>query len=577
MTILKSFYFNLKYRFSLCVITFGLAIFFANTMSYAQTHYINRKDNLDHFADRINHLYLNDTIIHRSVRPLAHGDVYNSILNLKQSSLSLSDKYNLSHSINTLGLKSDSLVQDNHGFWNLFYLNKAHFLEVEHKDFSFVLNPTINIQFGRDSKNDQSIYLNHRGIELWGQLDNKFYFYSSFFENQAKFFNYIEAYIEKYKSIPGQGNYKFFDSKLFNIKNGFDFSNANAYLGYRISKNSQLELGHGRHFFGNGIRSLLLSDFSNNYFYLKFNVRVWKIHYQSILAELNTGSSRFMVGDELLPKKYMATHYLSFKPSHKFEIGLFETVVFSRENHFEFQYLNPVILYRTVEFFLDSPDNVIIGLNFNWHLLKNSSLYGQLVLDEFKTSEFFNNPGWWGNKFGYQFGFKNFDFLGIENLDLNLEYNVVRPYTYSHNVSSPTFPALAVSSFSHNNQALAHPLGANFAELILNLRYQPFGKMVINGRFIYTQVGRNTEENFGQDILINNDSRFANFDNTLLQGAKSTITNLDLSVSYEFVHGLYLDGFLKIRSDNNESFEDVNNNYFGMGFRYNISNTSIDY
>ena len=75
-----------------------------------------------------------------------------------------------------------------------------------------------------------------------------------------------------------------------------------------------MELGHGRHFIGNGMRSLLLSDFSNNYFYLKFNTRVWKLNYQNLFAELSAVSANQLPGDLLLNKKYMASHYLSFRP-----------------------------------------------------------------------------------------------------------------------------------------------------------------------------------------------------------------------------------------------------------------------
>lgn len=58
-----------------------------------------------------------------------------------------------------------------------------------------------------------------------------------------------------------------------------------------------------------------------------------------------------------------------------------------RKSFFELQYLNPVILYRAVEHFLDSPDNVILGTNVKWNPIKGISLYGQFVMDEFKLSE----------------------------------------------------------------------------------------------------------------------------------------------------------------------------------------------
>ena len=55
---------------------------------------------------------------------------------------------------------------------------------------------------------------------------------------------------------------------------------------------------------------------------------------------------------------------------------------------------------------------------------------------------------------GIQLGAKYIDAFGIKNLDLQLEYNRVRPFTYSHRDS--------VANYTHYNQPLAHPLGANF-------------------------------------------------------------------------------------------------------------------
>ena len=95
-------------------------------------------------------------------------------------------------------------------------------------------------------------------------------------------------------------------------------------------------------------------------------------------------------------------------------------------------------------------------------------MYGQLLLDEFKLSEVRAGDGWWGNKFGFQLGGKYIDAFNIKNLDLQLEHNRVRPFTYSHGDS--------VANYTHYNMPLAHPLGANFQEVIGIARYQPAPK-----------------------------------------------------------------------------------------------------
>ena len=83
---------------------------------------------------------------------------------------------------------------------------------------------------------------------------------------------------------------------------GYDYFDAEGYVGLDVSRNVALELGHGKHMLGNGMRSLLLSDTGDNYFYVKLNTRIWKLQYQNIWAELNALSTRSLGGDELLSK-----------------------------------------------------------------------------------------------------------------------------------------------------------------------------------------------------------------------------------------------------------------------------------
>ena len=105
--------------------------------------------------------------------------------------------------------------------------------------------------------------------------------------------------------------------------------------------------------------------------------------------------------------------------------------------------------------------------------------------------------GWWANKFGIQIGAKYIDAFGIKNLDLQLEHNRVRPFTYSHFDS--------VANYTHYNQPLAHPLMANFQEVIGIARYQPAPKWLIEAKAIFYQQGRDSSaESYGSNIFLPN-------------------------------------------------------------------------
>jgi hypothetical protein len=181
---------------------------------------------------------------------------------------------------------------------------------------------------------------------------------------------------------------------------------------------------------------------------------------------------------------------LIFQPIDGLEIGLFESIIWrggtdslGNSRGFDFNYLNPVIFYRPVEFGLGSEDNALLGLNLRWNFLKHYQFYGQVVLDEFNLTAMLGkpSPGWRANKQAFQAGLKYFDAFGLKNLHLRSEFNLVRPYMYSH------FKSVA-SNYGHYNQPLAHPMGSNFWEINAGLEYTT-GRFAFRGRLSYAKKG----------------------------------------------------------------------------------------
>jgi len=462
------------------------------------------------------------------------------------------------------------------GWLSTFYKDPGLLYGVSHADYKIGVNFFFDLRVGQDMSRDEFIFLNKRGVELFGELDDKLYFYSCYEENQSNFLDYKDRLIDDYKAIRGKGNYKPYQSGVIDKLEGYDYGFATAYLGYKLSKHAVLEIGHNRHHIGNGIRSLLLSAETNNYFNVRLAARFWKIHYQSIFAELSSISAKFNFGNELLPKKYMVNHYLSFKPVQNLELGVFEAIVFSRENHFELQYLNPVIFYRTLEHQLDSPDNVLLGVNGKWNIKNRVSIYGQFLLDEFRVDEFFSGANWWGNKFGLQMGIKCLNVFGIANLDAQLEINRVRPFTYSHWKRIEGFGDLTVSNYTHFNQPLAHPLGSNFTEFIFDVNYRLSTKITAQATFITADQGRNTDINFGSDPLIDNNTRNSDYDQGQNQGQLTSILMVRFRASYELTQKLNWDFEGLLRKESTSSTE-LNSTYIGTGFRYNVGRHQVDY
>src|SRR5690606_38506927 len=271
--------------------------------------------------------------------------------------------------------------------------------------------------------------------------------------------------------IPGRGIAKRFKT------DSYDYPVAEAYLSYSPAKFLNVQFGHGKNFIGDGYRSLLLSDVASPHPFLKLNTTFWKIKYTNTWMWLRDVRPE-VEQDKAFLTKYMATHYLSWNVSKRFNLGLFESVLWTNSNNrgFDVNYLNPIIFYRAIEFETgQGAGNAILGASAKYKWNNNINLYSQFILDEFALSDVKAGEKSWRNKFGYQLGIKYFDAFKIKNLLLQLEYNRIRPYTYSHNT--------IVLNYGHNNQSMAHLWGANFSEAILIGRYH-YKRWFANAKFI---------------------------------------------------------------------------------------------
>jgi hypothetical protein len=317
---------------------------------------------------------------------------------------------------------------------------------------------------------------------------------------------------------------------------------------------------------------MFVSDFSNNYFYAKLRTKVWKFTYENYYVDLSRPLSALdpRNGED---QRFGVFHYLNFEATKNLKFGVFEAVSFKRTTGFELQYINPVILYRTIEGGFSSSDNVLLGADFSWNIAKRFQIYGQLLLDEFLFAALYNptERGWWGNKSAKQIGLKYTNVAGVNHLDLQVEYNAVRPYTYSH------FDSL--SNWTHFGQPLAHPLGANFKELVTVLRYQPFPKWTFQARYLHIIKGEDSAGfNWGSNPNLTYNIRPNDYGNFIGQGDRSTISIVGLDVNWRLAHHLYLDFRVLMRKQNstNDS-RDLNSYIFGTGLRMNVWTKDSDF
>ncbi|MCS7018007.1 MAG: hypothetical protein RMJ87_01705 [Cytophagales bacterium] len=494
-----------------------------------------------------------------------------SILKENRLKLNKTDRFNLFYLLNDNAEWADTTHdKSKRPILGIFYQYTPDLYRADVRDFNLHINPVFHLGMGVATGSENRPFLNTRGAEMRGLIARRVGFYTYLADNIMLFPNYVMDYIGTRNAVPGEGFWKTRTESGVLDNTGVAVLTARGYVAFDIIKNiMSFQLGHDKQFYGNGYRSLILSDFSANYLFARFNTRVWKVNYTNSYTQLTADA----VGtNRVYPKKYAVFHHLGINITDNLNVGLFESVVYGRpdgykNDTFDLSYLNPIIFYRWVEQQVGSADNSIIGFDWRWNFLRQFQLYGQFVLDEFKLSEARAGEGWWGNKHGIQAGVKYVDAWGIKNLDLQAEYNAVRPYTYSHFIDE------SLSNHAHFNQPLAHPLGANFREWIGIVRYQPLPRLMLSGKLIYAQQGLDRPgENWGSNILLDNTTRQQEYGNRIGQGLATTLLFGDFTASYQLKHNLFIDFKQVLRRLQSEDTTRNNNlSFTSLAIRLNIA------
>lgn len=301
-------------------------------------------------------------------------------------------------------------------------------------------------------------------------------------------------------------------------------------VGVRCGKYVELDAGRQTHHIGDGYRSLVLGRQAAPMPFFRATVQVHKVRF---FAEWMRAAHPFPVDQQKdIRHKFLAMHGLSMNLGKRFNWSIYEMVVWQdrdtlNQRGLELHYLNPIVFYRPLEYAQGSADNVILATTMRYKATPKIGLYAQIVLDEFKLNQLRRELKWWANKYGAQLGVKWLNV--IPSLHMLWEGNVVRPFTYTH--GSP------VQSWTHWSQPLAHPLGANFAEVLWRTSYQR-GSWKFRATCLFSGYGRDKDvdqdgfaDNLGGDLNRSYKNPFRQYGNDLLQGQKTNVLYQQLEVA----------------------------------------------
>lgn len=342
-----------------------------------------------------------------------------------------------------------------------------------------------------------------------------------------------------------------------------------ARLAFTPNKYFNFQTGIDKNFIGDGSRSLFLSDYGKSYPFAQVRTKFWHVEYTMLYQFMR---ENFQNENR---SKFIASHHISWNATKWLNFGLFETVVFQPKDTllnrgFDVEYLNPLVFYRPQEYSLGSADNVLIGASFSARFINRTMLYGQFIIDEFLLSEIRARNGWWGNKFGGQIGFKGRMKFLKQNFGFRLELNAVRPYTYAHLNS--------LANYGNQGSTLSHPLGANFAEFLGELKWQK-ERVFVKATAVFGNQGWDIGVNsYGSNIYQPYTLRPYDYYFRIGEGKRNYFGRLNLFGAYQLSEKGNLQAFGEVQLRFDSAAQDHNFRVVPMiGIRSNLWNDYRNY
>ena len=352
------------------------------------------------------------------------------------------------------------------------------------------IDPIIDQQIGwefRDSTayaDTAKFVTNTRGFFIRGSIGKKVSFQTHFAENILFYPFYLRQYVEETNVAPGMGR-----TKTYQV-NGYDAGVAGGFVSYQALPTWNIQFGHGKHFLGEGYRSIILSDNAPNYPFFRSTISLLKgrLSYTTLLASLQNdlrlpfGSST----ESLYSRKAMSINSISYSPIKNIRLGFSEGVMWQTfvedEGNLDFDpfWLNPAILLNATKSEWNGPNNLFMAFDLTVKPTSEITVYYQHMIDDPNSRRNSN-----------LLGVKTSEF-GVSNLWARLEFSQSNRFTYTN--------ANVLQNISHFGQELAHPIGAGFNEFIAQFSYK-FRRIFIDGNLQLLKTSYFTEQELGVDIF----------------------------------------------------------------------------
>ena len=324
------------------------------------------------------------------------------------------------------------------------------------------------------------------------------------------------------------------------------FDHTQGYL--RLQKDAvNFELGRERILWGIGyVDRMVLSDNPPLFDFLKFHISYKSLRYDFIHAWLvqpfKTVFIDSITGDvKQKGSKYLAISRLGITPIPDLEFGISQMIIYANRP-FEAAYLNPFLFWESAQRSLGDLDNSFLSFDLRYKIFNGFETSGSMIWDDILFSALFKGEfDKINNRSTWKAGVILADPILPSNTDLKIEYQQVRPFTFSH-------PGIGESlTYTNNTYLLGTNLQPNSTAISSEFNYLLNGNInfkfryshILHGRNIYDENG-NLIKNVGGNILETIGYDYNTLIAPLLDGILETTDQYSFFVRDEIQYGLYL-------------------------------------
>lgn len=236
-------------------------VFMIGMLGRAQTTYLPLNDENYHLLDRLETRSgrLSDELF-LTTKPVSRKNEVRFLDSMETDKMTAIDQYNVRNAISESGewaADENGAIDSKHPVLKTFYKKQADLVWVHMPNFFLSVNPVIAVQGTHEQGNPENILLqNRRGVEMRGWVSKKVGFYFNFSDNQERIPSVYDSFVKHYQAVPGVDYYQ--EPKPYK----YDYILASGYIDFAAVKDHiNVTAGYDKHFIGDGIRSMFLSNF----------------------------------------------------------------------------------------------------------------------------------------------------------------------------------------------------------------------------------------------------------------------------------------------------------------------------